>query len=160
MVNDRQIASSDAERAKGMMRKRAGVAWFAGVGIVGLALRAWLVYLAPGYAYLNDQVDFMVWSEWAHQFGPTSLYRLPGRTLVNTRLPRYMDAEGSVTSYPAFNAYNYPPLAGYLMWLQGWAWSATDRRGGFGVQRTFCRPRRTRLVGHLGGRISTSAGGS
>ena len=94
------------------------------------------------------------------RFGPTSLYRLPGRTLVNTRLPYYMDAQGAVTPYPAFNAYNYPPLAGYLMWLQGWAWSATDRRGGFGVQRRFCRPRRTRLVGHLGGRISTSAGGS
>jgi hypothetical protein len=93
----------------------------------------------------------MVWSEWAQRIGPTTLYDLPARSLVNVRLPRYMSPEGEVTPYPAFNAYNYPPLAGYLMWAQGWAWAATNRP----VETRAVQPAIARLAGIPGGRLSS-----
>jgi hypothetical protein len=131
--------------------RRRGAIILYSVAIVGLAARAGLVYLAPDYAYLNDHVDFMVWSEWARRDGPATLYHLPGRTLVNTRLPRYMSQGGEITPYPAFNAYNYPPLAGYLMWLQGWAWSSTGPE----VETRTVRPAIARLAGIPGGHLTS-----
>jgi hypothetical protein len=144
-------AESCIRPAPDRARRARRVVWLGLVAIVGLAARIWLIALAPDHSYLNDHVDFMIWSEWAYRYGPTSLYDLSGRTLVNAHLPRYMDDHADVTPYPAFNSYNYPPLAGYLMWLQGLAWPATNRP----VETHTVEPSVAALVGIPGGQLTS-----
>ena len=89
-------------------------------------VRAGLLAAAPFHAFVSDHIDFMVWSEWAYEHGPTSLYELPANLLINARMPLHLVSQPVVTPYPSFNRCNYPPLSGYLFWLPGWLWQAVD----------------------------------
>lgn len=95
--------------------------------LAGLAARLGLVHFAPRYAFLWDHIDFMVWSDWAYERGPTTLYDLPVNRLINVHLPPPYVSQPTVEPYPNLNAFNYPPLSGYLFWVQGCLWQLVDR---------------------------------
>lgn len=95
--------------------------------VVGLAVRGLAVWLAPQHAFLYDHIDYMVWSEWAVEHGPTRLYDLPEHELVNVRFPPSDAASAGITPYPGHNPCDYPPLSGYIFWMQGLLWHVTDR---------------------------------
>lgn len=96
--------------------------------LAGVAIRAALVPAAPRHAFLADHLDFVVWSEWAYRHGPASLYDLPARRLINAELPASASTAPAVAPLPNFNEFNYPPLAAYAFWFQGWLRNALPQR--------------------------------
>ncbi len=95
--------------------------------VLGLAVRAACIWLAPQTSYLPDHVSNMGWATYAVQHGPLALYDLPrGQPLVvRVRDPR----SGKVGESVRQNAhpYNYPPLSAVIFWSSGLAWHALDR---------------------------------
>ncbi len=94
--------------------------------LVGLGARAALLVESPRHAFLADHLDSVVWSEWAYRHGPLSLYDLPPFMPINTQLPDYLTRPTVITPLPSHNACNYPPLAGYIYWTQGFIWHLTN----------------------------------
>lgn len=101
-------------------------AWLA-VVVGGLSVRLAAIGLAPQHGFLYDHVDYMAWSDWAVEHGPTGLYDFPAHHLVNVRFPASETSVVTVEPYPAHNRCDYPPLSGYVFWAQGLAWRVIDR---------------------------------
>lgn len=91
-----------------------------------LAVRIVAILLAPQHAFLFDHIDYMVWSDWAFEHGPTSLYDLPVNHLINVQMPGPQAKAPVVEAYPGLNPCDYPPLSGYVFWFQGMLWRAVD----------------------------------
>ena len=93
---------------------------------VGVAVRLVCVGFAPLYAYPNDHVDNMAWSDYAFQHGVLNIYDMPARYAIVQR--RYNPQTGQPVAAPAVapHACNYPPLSALIFWFQGATWNALD----------------------------------
>jgi hypothetical protein len=91
--------------------------------LAGLAARAVLLELAPRYGFTGDHVDYVCWGRQTGAAGVLDVYRTPpgecvGDFVIDGRLERM----ASGTS----ERLNYPPLAAYVFWAQGWLLQRLD----------------------------------
>ena len=128
----------------------------------GVIVRWTALVLAPGHAFLSDHVDYMTWSQYAYEHGPTRLYDLPAETLINVNAPPWWLAERfrvppsmanrfAVTPCPSYSGCNYPPLANYAFWVQGWLWSVLESE----PVTNDVAPNIAASVGHTGGPVTS-----
>jgi hypothetical protein len=96
--------------------------------VVGLALRAAAVWVAPRLGYLPDHRDFMAWATWAATHGATTIYDMEPE-LVPLRLVAVDPNTREPANYMVFapHAFNYPPFSASIFWLKGVLWHALDR---------------------------------
>ncbi len=85
--------------------------------VVGLALRIALVMLAPRYGYFGDHDDYVRWGIQAVDRGVTTLYREPPPRQPAVSIAPDGRMSLSVREYDRI--LNYPPLAAYVLWLEG-----------------------------------------
>ena len=99
---------------------------FAMLCLAGLIARLAALALAPEHAFLSDHVDYMAWSHYAYEHGPTSVYDAPAGNLINVNLPPWLFGRRVTMPFPSYSRCNYPPLAAYAFWGQGFAWSLLE----------------------------------
>ena len=88
--------------------------------VVGLALRAAAVWVAPRLGYPNDHRDSMAWATWAATHGATTIYDMQPE-LVPLRLVAIDRNTKQPANYMVFapHAFNYPPFSAWMFWLKG-----------------------------------------
>lgn len=92
--------------------------------LAGVLARVWLVALAPRYAFLGDHVDYVCWGREAVDAGVLALYTQPPGTCPTIA---YLDGERREIATGTGERLNYPPLAAYVFWAEGWLHAAIDQ---------------------------------
>lgn len=91
--------------------------------LAGLVARAWLIGLAPRYAFLGDHVDYVCWGREAVDAGILALYVRPPGTCPTAG---YIDGTPQPLITGTGERLNYPPLAAYVFWAEGRILGALD----------------------------------
>lgn len=104
------------------LRGRVGAALVT-VFVLGLAARAFFLWLAPDYGFSGDHIDYVCWGRQAASAGVLDLYRkgpgtCPAELLLDGGRQRLRAGTGE--------RLNYPALAAYVFALQGWLHGRVD----------------------------------
>jgi hypothetical protein len=112
-------APSSVDRRRGWH----GPSLVAAALILGSVARAILLWLAPPYGFTGDHVDYVCWGRLATTAGVLDLYR----TAPAPCEARYFtDGAWIVRAGGTGERLNYPPLAAYVLGVQGWILARFD----------------------------------
>jgi hypothetical protein len=116
------VAANSPRRAEANARRRWALVLVA-LLMVGVAVRAVLLDLAPRYGFTGDHVDYVCWGRQTVTAGVLDVYRNPPAPCLADLA---IDGRAQRMTAGTGERLNYPPLAAYVFAIQGWLLQRVD----------------------------------